>query len=59
MTMNLFRQMDKFYERHPNWAFAIAILCVFALLKIAHQWDRDDDTAIRIQMMSTNLRSST
>lgn len=57
--IDVFKAMERFYEKHPNWAFAIAILCVFALLEIARQWDQSDDTAIQIQMMSTNLRSST
>jgi hypothetical protein len=50
-VINIIRRMDAFYERHPTIAFLIAICCVFAIMEIAHQWDRDDDTAIRIQMM--------
>ena len=57
--MNLVRAMDRFYEKHPNISFLIAICCVFALLEIAHKWDQSDDTALRLQMMSMNYRSAT
>ena len=57
--MSLIRKMDAFYEKHPTISFGIAILCVFAVLYIAADWDKQQDTALRIQMMSTNLRSST
>jgi hypothetical protein len=57
--INIARAMDRFYEKHPNISFAIAILCVFAILEIAHQWDQDDSSVLRLQMMSMNYRSAT
>nr|WKF58780.1 hypothetical protein HUO10_003281 [Paraburkholderia busanensis] len=56
--MNVIRIMDRFYEKHPTISFTIAILCVFAIMLIASDWDKQDTAALRLQLMS-NTRSST
>jgi hypothetical protein len=57
--MKVARAMDRFYEKHPNISFLIAICCVFVIMEIAHQWDQDDTAVLRLQMMSMNYRSAT
>lgn len=57
--MQIIRSVDRFYEKHPNIAFGIAILCVFAVLEIAHQWDQDDTASLRLQMWAASSKGAT
>jgi hypothetical protein len=56
--VNIIRLMDRFYAKHPNISFAIAILCVFLIMCIARDWDNADTAALRLQMMSSNGRAT-
>ncbi|MGN6085832.1 hypothetical protein [Trinickia sp.] len=57
--MKLIRRFDRYYREHPNIAFAVMLVICAVVLYIAHDFDSNNDTALRMQMLVTNQRSMT
>lgn len=49
----MIRALDRFYEKHPNISFAIAVLAVFAIMYIARDWDQAETSVLRLQMFAS------
>lgn len=54
----MIRAFDRFYEKHPRISFAIVVVACFAVLYVASEADRENDSALRLQSI-VNHRSST
>lgn len=54
----MIRAFDKFYTKHPRVAFVLMMLACFAVLYVASEADRNNDSALRLQFLSSH-RSTT
>lgn len=54
----MIRAFDRFYEKHPRICFGLVLIACFAVLYIASEVDRDNDSALRLQFLSSH-RSAT
>lgn len=50
--MSFTRKIDRFYDRHPRTALAIAIVIAFVCMALVDQLSHSDNAAIRIQVAS-------
>lgn len=48
----MIRAMDRFYARRPRTAFCIALLAALVLMYVAHDWDKDETAALRLQLFA-------
>jgi hypothetical protein len=55
----MLRRLSNYLDQRPPLAIVLGFTVVFVLLYIAAEWDRADDTALRIQMMPTMTRGAT
>lgn len=55
----MIRALDRFYAKHPRISFAVMLVLCFVVLYIASEADRDNDSALRLQMLSPTSKSST
>lgn len=50
--MSFTRKIDRFYDRHPRTALAIAIVIAFLCMAIVDQLNHSDNADARIQVAS-------
>lgn len=55
----MIRRFDRFYARRPRTALAIMIVAAFVCLYLTYGSDAADSAALRLQMLSANVRSAT
>ena len=55
----MIRAFDRFYAKHPRVAAALMIVACFVCLYMAKSADADNDTALRLKMLSSIARSAT
>lgn len=55
----MIRAFDRFYRRHPRIAATLMIVACFICLYVAKNADSDNDTALRLQLLSSVARSAT
>lgn len=55
----MIRAFDRFYAKHPRVAAALMIIACAICLYEAKSIDTSNDTALRLQMLSSVARSAT
>lgn len=57
--LDLIQKSDRFYERHPHICFAVVICICAVVLYAAHRADIQNDSDIRLRLLTNNYRGMT